>query len=1624
MPLPIRDDDDPIKKWLEENGGGGGINLKTQYKWLRDVASDAAGAVGKIPGAKQTGRFVKRSLTEFNDMFGKPIVAPVTRSAFALSVDAGTLFEYFAADAYESLFQRKKWEERNKKNGPFGWMKDLSNQLIIRQLIADESLGTGYLPGGSAYEKSQQAIAETRPTVGNELFTLGKAGAYPLVKLGVIRQDGVMFDLISGGLDAYKVVKNPFDPFNQLPRIRPAGTSPSTRVATGGTKVADQADFAAYFDDLETRVATTRAEVMATGRQMTPAEVTAASEYSALTVNQTPSHPKQIPDPTRPGATITVNSFEPSGIYNRYSRAVDDVINGRLNSVGIADEVYPAFVRNQYQVWAGSGDGTAFAQQLIDDVRTGKTDTGTLWRTKFGREGIQTANGIVKAIRDNPNITTDEVLALIDEGVASFEPGFNLRKMGRTTLDAVRQNDGNVIKYQAQKAGIRQLEVLPESLRIGFTDPNQSAANLDNLMGSLNFSLAERNQWLDEFAVAVSGGKAELFEFMSRFQAQAIGVKLQANKLNLAPEQIREITSWAGKMHDEIVGYTMDDLGRGVPLSWVDGDGIAPLRLTQQLSQDYYLMPPEVLDKLIEFTGKWGAFKQGMKSRGAAGYVFTASDEMTALLRAYMSEVWKPVAVMKVSHAVRVTPEELARGAVSGIYEHPLEQIMVILGASAKLDASGNKIATKIPDLVRLYTQLDDLVTKIDEAQSYLAQQATRALTAAEQRYVDRLPDWTKKVADIEAQINTQGQDIFNSMIGPRSRGSTASGVGEYSPLYMNMIRSGQMTLPAKGIAREKPNWVKGVIHEVVDMFYNDDYRRIAKGGLFDTDEITIGGTRATILQHIQNGTVHPFTGLPLANDLDAVKLWLFQGDGRPLFDAYFDNTANLKPQFRIGGYDNYSTASERVDTILNADIRSVTGMDPQLLEVVAEGTFNGQRAVIKNLNGRGEASPALRAWIGDTFSQMPHAPERVRYFPEHKYAIAEAGERLVGPDGRLVERAANVWDVIVRSYFESFYGQTSDFLSRVPSWKVNYWSRMEELVPLMTPAEAQKTLAAAKAAKLSRPRIQRIELQAKLARGEGTLAGADDLAKGYATQATNNLYYKSNNRSLFGQQHRLTFAFFEAWREVTGTWMKLAAMNPRIIRNVAEFADTAEEEGWYYTNRDGRKVIEIPASGRAVQALIGRDGQMIGNFTVGLNSVNIIGQGRPGFGPTIQFAVDQMLPDAAEWEWLRSFVSPYGSPELGNPGLVGLFTPQQIKQMTNILNGTGLEDFKTFLLGDTDINDYHAKATIRTWQYLLNNFPEQYIGPNAADDAMDDAQDLANKVTFMRGLQAFLGPGAPLTEWLAKTPYGTVELSIIIEDLYKKEEEARKMGEPAFNGYARWLQLWGKDVWAYAGTLSKSNIGGQIATREFEEWAKSNGKLLNKYPDVAGYFGPRGGERSLEAWLSQSETGRRDIKDLPSAREDVEQKLGNYLYYDAKQMFTEEQLQNPINRQQLASFREQIIQTLPFWNPPGTTREEFRRRIDGQIRELRKAVKDPMLKNDDLAPIIQSYFSARDSALDAQMKVDANVNLETWYRTKAGRPVRDYLRYRVVPILMKRDPRFVDLWEQVLSYEFVEDDE
>ena len=1588
--------------------------------WLKNAAGD-----------------VLKGVTNITDPINEYVIKPAVREGMAASIDASSLLTWSLGTAFDTAnpkhFGRTTQGKAGQSRGEF--LDEFKGQFITGQRDGLQGLGTGFLPGGEAYAKSQEGIQEARPRIGSHAFTLGRAAAYPLSAIGIAPEDGIIHKIISGGIDAFVIVKNPLDPFNSIPRIKAGGTGAESMVSTGKTRIVDAQEFGKYFNDLEERALGLMDDIgkpNPTGAGRTAEDLAVLDEYNRLIQPLTPTRTRPFPE-NSPNWDRLANTYDPSDVYNHWKSQLDDAFGDLANDAGAIRDNAPSMIRNQYTTWRESGKGTEWATKMLEGVRSGELDLQTLWKSPmFGREGLGTANRLATELLD-PNATTETVFKILDEAASSFDPLVNVRNVGASQTDLWRTGAGINIKTASQRNGWRQLEVLPESLKVGKSDPAQSARNLDDLMGTFNFDFAERGQWLSRFAKDIQGTKDDLFNFLSDFSEHGVRSRLAAqtvlgtNTAVFTDDEIRVMSSWTQKLADELVNWTKNDLGQVVPLPWIDnaGSGIAPLRNSQLLASDQFLISPAFIDDVIQATGKIGAFVKAGEGVPYLGKGISAAELTSDVIQQYMSRIWKPSRVAKPSHLLRVAPEETIRALASGIFEHPMEQMLAILGRTMKSDAAGNTVAGKIPNFIKMNKKLSALEMDLLEANSYVKQanfttnriadleafEQFGGLTAKQQKLVDRIPEIKASIVDIEAKLAAEPQPIWDSLIGPNSRGAKATAIGEWVPDKQNMLRSGSMQLPDRTIPAQRGAWVKGLVHELSSMADNPDYARIAAAQLDPDDLITVGNKTATIAEHVAEGTVHPFTGQKLGNNLDAIKLWLFQGGGRKQFEGYFENVANLKPEYQNGGWDNYGVASGKVQLMLD-DIISKTGGDPILNQIISTKKYDDVRAVVRNMHtGRGEASKPLRDYLSKTFINQPHAPRMVEFYPEN---LPTTG----GAAGNLLSHGL---DKLFNFYFEDMYGRTSDAMSRVPVWKAGYWTRMEELASHLQPLEAKKLLVAAEKAGLTESRLERIQIQAALANGKGTIAGAELLAESYARRFSKDLLFDASKRTLFGKQHSLLFPFFEAFREVTGTWLKLAAKNPRIIRNTAQFAQTSQEEGWFYTDDNGRKVFEVPMTGAVARIFAGNDSTVIKNFTVGVNAVNIAGQMRPGIGPVLQVSADVMLPKNADYDWMREMISPFGDPNTESFELQSLWAPKYLKQL--FAETQGGDGFWTALskavIGDTKKDDYFQRSFTRIMQHNANTNEANYQGADGMKRLYADSEAQALRLTTLRGLTAFAGPGAPMTTWMAHTKHGVVEVGILADDLYVRETAAVKRGEPRYKGFEGWLNFWGEQVWPYVSSLTTSNVGGQIATEEFERWARKNTGLLKEYPLLGGYLGPRDGIRNFDAWAAQMDAGRRTLVDPAISTANAQNRLGKELFRSFKEQFTAEDLKTTGTKQSIADKTIEIEKRLPGWGRPGSTVGQFASKIRDDIKELRLMIADPKASKLPIVQAVATYLTNRDAAILTAIKGNPAITQTNWMTVKSGYELRVYLATQLAPFVASQTPAFQDLYDQVLSYEF-----
>lgn len=1572
------------------------------YKWADKLLSNV------------TPDIIEKPILEFD----KKVIRPAIRYATAASMDATSLLAWTGGEMWRNLtFQKAP------KESPKEFLDKFTDQFIYGRLVKDEmDLGTGYIPGGRARYLADVGVAQERATVGSHAFTFGRGMLYPFVKANIVQEDSLPWKIATGLIDMVVAVRNPLDPFNMVPTYRPSGTSQASRVGAGGTAVVSKRQFVQQFDNLEQQVLKARQEVQATGRTLTQAEQDLAARYADLTAGMAPNRTVEVPDPI--AGVVRLPGHEGGTIYGKWRPLMDKALADAHNNMGAVRDVAPSLITNRYKEWRQSAKGTEWAENLIDKVKSGELDEGEIWRTVLNHEGIGAAARLATEAR-KPGVTPEDILNVADELTTTFDQGFNVRTLGRSNYDTYRSGQGYIVKTALQKANSQLAELLPENTKIGYTDPDQSARNLDDLMGVFGFKYDERNRWLTEFATVINGNKSDFFGFMNRFQSEAIAKRLEEVKIPFGggerfftKDEIGQITSWANKLRDEITYYAYDDMMDKVPFAWFDGNGFGPARLSQQMADSYVVIPPQIVDDLIRVFSTVGGFLTASKKTPVVGPGFAAYDEARRVLLSYVTDVWKPRVVAKPSHTFRLGVEEMFRVNTRGIIEHPTEWIYSVLRRTLNRDAKGNVIPGKIPDWEKFYTNLADAEANLNHAQDLQlrANQGVQ-LTKEEQSYLARLPQLDKEYNDLLAQAPNFEAKIYESLVGPRSRGANVI-TSEYAPLIELSLRRGSAQFANK--FDDPQVWKNGMAQEITDMFMNPDYRRIAGQRLLPEDTITINGVTKKIGQHINDGATHPYTNQPLDNDLDAVKLWLFSGSGRQYFNQYFENSYNLKPAYQNGGYDNYSVASQRVDEILNTDIAHVTGGDQTLLDVIATGQYQGTRAVFRDGTGRGSVSPELSDWIGTKFITLPHSPKLIITHPYMGFAPDTFPTK-----NNLFQKFASGLNTGYRFYFENIYGRVSDTFARSPLWKASYWNRMEELVVNMTPDDAKQVVQAAKDANLLPSRLSRITLQAELANGKGTLEGAERLAAAFATKTTNDIMVR-NPRGLISNQHKILVPFFNAFVESATTWMTATAQNPKIIRSTARLYDAAEQNGVITKNQYGDTVLELKGTG-ALASWLTQNDQPIADFQVNVRNFNILTQMRPGFGFVIQYAIDKLFPPTPNFDWLREYASPYGAPRPAEGGIATPFIPPFLNQMLSYF-GTDEKKFndafKAFF-GDPRQTEYYRRGVVAMQQYLINRHGDKYVGLEGWNQSVEDAQQMMDIIQPYRAFVAAVGPGAPTTEYLAMTKVGLVPRNIVMRDLTIREERARKEGRQPHTAFGEWLEAWGDMVWIYAGSTTKANVGGLLTTREFDEWSRTNSKLFKKYPDVAGYLGPDGGNPDIDVWSRQVRSGYRDINTMEDARREADQANGNYKYYTFVDSATPQQQKTQVFRDQRDALINDLREQFPFWAAPGDNRGEYVKRNQTQLAQLRLMTKDKNLASDPTVMALKEYFDVRDQSVANALAGIPKLTEENWKNdNKIGRPLRNHLRDVVAANIIARYPSFKRVWDQVLSFEFVADKE
>lgn len=698
--------------------------------------------------------------------------------------------------------------------------------------------------------------------------------------------------------------------------------------------------------------------------------------------------------------------------------------------------------------------------------------------------------------------------------------------------------------------------------------------------------------------------------------------------------------------------------------------------------------------------------------------------------------------------------------------------------------------------------------------------------------------------------------------------------------------------------------------------------------------------------------------------NLDQVKQWFYAEQGRNLRKQLIPDRPALAHQ---AGSDEYV---ERVWEL----VQQRTVSDPLLMDVVATGKYGGVSVGKMGDNGKWVFDEAFRRHFTGAVG-----PEVVK------------GQRILAEGGRAPIK--ETWDNGVGWIFSHLMTKETNYLSRSPVFRQRYWERIEEMLPHMDDATRAKALSAADGV-VDAAQMKRMRGAAPVANRTITrLDDADLLAKQHGLNETKKLLYDMSERSQFFDAFRLVFPFGEAWKEVVTRWAKIGMDNPRVLRRGEQIINGGRGNGFFHKDTNGDEVFSMPFSRQISKALIGVPVE----FTGRLSGLSLMSEVLPGVGPVVQVPAAALIPEEAEWNWARQFVSPFGEPDYSQ-GIMESFLPGWAR---NVRQSLGSGDPRA-----------RANAASAMKDYLLSTGDYDISDPEQFKQLIEDSISYGSKMFLLRGMAQFFSPTAPLPETLVKGDKGD-ELLIrreVIADLHKLTD---KLGYE--EGEREFVARYGVDMLATTQSMTKTITKMLPVSKQASDWVRSNKGLVKKYGSTWGFFAPQDDTEGIDfaEYGRQIDSGDRQPLTVEERAFEANKKVGRYIFALAEQRVSAKPTKN--EREWLKLVRAKLREEYPGYGA-FTSGVPFGDDLDKDVvPELRRAIDDPKLRKTEQAQAIRLYLAARDQAITYAQ--------EEWGVTlaaQAAAPAREWLR-RAGAVLSQRYGTFAHIWDKAFAYE-VED--
>lgn len=1282
---------------------------------------------------------------------------------------------------------------------------------------------------------------------------------------------------------------------------------------------------------------------------------------------------------------------------------------GYMGSQGLIDAARKSADPNQYNVWKISGNGRNTFNAIAND-----SDAYNIWRTWLKGRSPKLAQKLSLAS------TPEEVEKIFDLAVVSpdaFEHLYQLPGWSGNVVGEIGYRTKQKISTNSSLAAM-----LPRSTVLPLDDFAAGAKNLHDTLILLKTPNESRITLMNDYLRIVAQDdfakiRGDLYDFAGKFKTETIRNKIQPvidrlrepsaklfeemtpferitmNRRTQIAQEIEDFVrrneAWANP-ENQITKYTIDDVGRGVPLDWINGNGLGPLYPSQQNQTAISLIPfeGEELDELLRLTSNWAELSTMARTLPAMGRTIKILD--SAKQNAFwVQSVWKKAVLFSGRYVARAVPEEMMRTSLSGEFKGEFSYVSEILSGRLNQNIYG-QIMPKIGEANDIALKLDEalvLQTRITRA----TELGNTAKAARLQRRLDKIDtiELQARLDEVEEILEKEGASVRDAMIGPVPDKAADTVLGNSIPQF---VRAGVQQTVFK---TENPRlWLKGVAQSVIERSSNPAASVVSRAML---------------------------DGSPWS--LEYVAKQMYEGEYRSFFEKYFKAEGRLKPDY---DWDSLDGARKYVEFV-SEDLQQLTGGHPFLLKVISDGGFVvdeksfslGRRTAegnipssefIRILNQGDLADPSVPA-----FASWSKAPDSTVVYPS------------VGT----FERAKS--QGLFSFFMQHAYGRTSDKFARIPLWNARKWNLIADKIPMLSKEEAAKLSEVIQSYNLPNHVFENIADNIPRARGTATLAQLEEIAGRQATEDIIGLLFDSSKRSLFGRNHRLLFPFFDAFREV-GVQMVKTAIDPRKLHRIdkasealsnlriggpgemnligpGDVDENGKNEGFVYKDPQTEQLtFNLPLVGGAAKALTG----IPFDYKVNVGSLSMATSVIPSVGPYVSLTYSAIPNRQGEtWDKLNKLVVPFGDPPTE---LQSYFTPLAIRRFVQgLAAGTPFERV-AFFMGNPNSDPVYKTLQSRTLMAELAS--GKYTQDEAGiREAMQSAQDKGNTLWWLRGVTQFFSPAAPISQFYAEKDEKLVPLGVLLDSIRKTENDIRDQGGTYQDQIDAVVNQYGDFVVPYLASISKSNIPGAESSKAFYDFKSKNGKLFAAYPEVAGYFGPSTNEFDQEIYNIQKRAGELQALPIEEVSKQIEQLWGNLRYNRFDRQLTQALGETPAKAYALSLGEQQIRASLPNWDR-NLSFSEYNNRINNAVNSIVRISTDEKFADLPAIAPLKEYLVVRNQIVNLITRSSGLTNVNSWKNNRGGMAEREALK-AIGEKFANENPDFKPLWDNVLSREF-----